>query len=95
MIAGAINSCVKNKTGLKIFVSGGGMHNPLLMQHIKDQLNDCSFHTTAELGIDPDAKEAVLFAILANECVCGDPAVLGDQVEGAPAVSMGKISFPC
>ena len=93
MIVDAINACVKNRSGTKILVSGGGMHNSLLMQHLEEQLSNCSFHTTEELGINPDAKEAVLFAILANECVCGDPSLLG-QVEGIPAVSMGKISFP-
>ena len=93
-ITDAINSCVKNRSGAKVFVSGGGLHNPLLMRRLAEQLNDCSFHTTAELGIDPDAKEAVLFAVLANECVCGDPSLMGDRVEGIPAVAMGKISFP-
>ncbi len=94
MIAEAITTSVKNKTGIKVFVSGGGMHNPLLMQHLQEQLRGYSFHTTAELGIDPGAKEAVLFAVLANECVCGDPSIFGDQQQGIPAVSMGKISFP-
>jgi len=94
MIVDAINACVKNKTGVKVFVSGGGMHNPLLMQHIKDQLPGFIFESTAELGINPDAKEAILFAILANECVCGNPSLLRDQAEEILAVSMGKISFP-
>lgn len=82
-ITDAITACLKDTTAVKVFISGGGIHNPLLMQHIKEQLAGCSFHSTNELGIDPDAKEAVLFAILANECVCG---IL--------PLSMGKISFP-
>ena len=94
MIAEAIVACVKHTSDVKIFVSGGGMRNPLLMQHLEKQLGACSFHTTAELGIDPGAKEAVLFAILANECVCGDPALPVGQFEDVPSVSMGKISFP-
>lgn len=92
MIVTAINKCVENKSGLKIFSSGGGMHNPLLMVHLKKQLPACSFRTTAELGIEPGAKEAVLFAILANECVCGDNTVFKNA--RTPAVAMGKISFP-
>ena len=70
------------------------MHNPLLMQHIKSQLPNCTFFTTADLEINPDAKEAVLFALLANECVSGDVSIFGSGTEGMPAVSMGKISFP-
>ena len=94
MIADAIQHCTKNKTGIKIFSSGGGMHNPLLMEHLREQLSSCSFHTTELLGINPDAKEAVLFAVLANECICGDPSTFGQGAKGIPPISMGKISFP-
>ncbi|MEP7254818.1 MAG: anhydro-N-acetylmuramic acid kinase [Ferruginibacter sp.] len=83
----------KNKP-CRIFTSGGGMHNPLLIQHLKEALPGFSFSTTAELNIDPDAKEAVLFAVLANECICGDGSYLKKGVDGMPVVSMGKISFP-
>jgi anhydro-N-acetylmuramic acid kinase len=49
------------------------------------------FKTTDDLNIHPDAKEAVLFAILANEALCGGETNFG---KGVPSVSMGKISFP-
>ena len=94
MIAAAIKHQLKEKAGCRIFGSGGGIHNPLLMKHLQRHLPGCSFHSTAELGIDPGAKEAVLFAILANECICGDPSLSMKLPEGIPAVSMGKISFP-
>jgi anhydro-N-acetylmuramic acid kinase len=93
-IADAIKKTGKDLSGLAIYSSGGGMHNSLLMQHIRSQLPGCKFYTTADLEIDPDAKEAVLFALLANECVCGDPSTYGRGTTGMPAVSMGKISFP-
>lgn len=94
IIVEAIKKSYKGKHSFSIYTSGGGMHNPLLMQHIKTQLPDCKFYTTAELAIDPDAKEAVLFAVLANECICGDTATYEKGTAGVPAVSMGKISFP-
>jgi anhydro-N-acetylmuramic acid kinase len=93
-IVEALKKSFKKETSFSIYASGGGMHNPLLMQHIKTQLADCKFYTTADLAIDPDAKEAVLFAVLANECICGDTATYGKGTAGIPAVSMGKISFP-
>ena len=83
----------KNKT-YKIFTSGGGMHNPLLIQHLKEALPGFSFSTTLDLNINPDAKEAVLFAVLANETVSGNGNYLQKGILGMPAVSMGKISFP-
>ena len=74
-----------------VYSSGGGMHNPLLMQHLKQQLPKVSFKNTNELFINPDAKEAVLFAVLANECIVGGNTVLGNGISN---VTMGKISFP-
>lgn len=94
MIVAAIKDCVKNKTGINIFGSGGGIHNPLLMQHLQDQLPGYTFLSTAETGINPDAKEAVLFALLANECVCSNVSSSEIKSPGIPAVTMGKISFP-
>jgi anhydro-N-acetylmuramic acid kinase len=82
------------KENLYIYSSGGGMHNPLLMQHIQTQLPGSKFYTTTDLQIDPDAKEAVLFAVLANECICGNEPAFGNGSAGIPAVSMGKVSFP-
>jgi anhydro-N-acetylmuramic acid kinase len=77
----------------KIYMSGGGMHNPLLVQWLKELLPEIEFRKTNDLGINGDAKEAVLFAILANECVAGNNTNFGNR-EGVPSVSMGKISFP-
>jgi anhydro-N-acetylmuramic acid kinase len=77
----------------KIFMSGGGMHNPLLVEHLKDLLPTAEFSTTAELQINPDAKEAVLFALLANETLAGNPINFGNR-EGVPSVCMGKICLP-
>lgn len=90
MIVDAINRNIKTDNFI-IFSSGGGMHNPLLMQHIKEQLPRTIFKTTNDLNIHPDAKEAVLFAVLANEALCGGETDFGNAV---PSISMGKISLP-
>jgi hypothetical protein len=45
------------------------------------------------LGIDPDAKEAILFALLANEAVAGTPLFAGGHATKIP-ITMGKMSFP-
>lgn len=79
---------------LSIYSSGGGMHNPMIMQYIQSCLPDSIFFTTNALHIHPDAKEAVLFAVLANEHVAGGALEIGGGKAGIPAVTMGKISFP-
>lgn len=77
----------------KVIMSGGGMHNPLLVQLLKEGLPNAEFSTTADLAINPDAKEAVLFALLANETLAGKPIDFGLR-EGVPSVCMGKICLP-
>jgi len=88
-----LKSTDKNKAYI-VFTSGGGIHNSLLMQHLRQSLPGFIFADTAALNINPDAKEAVLFAVLANECICGEGNYLQQNIKGMPAVSMGKISFP-
>ncbi|PWK28916.1 anhydro-N-acetylmuramic acid kinase [Arcicella aurantiaca] len=95
-IAEAINFTINNTSydlkDFRIYMSGGGMHNPLLVEWLKELL-PCEFLKTNDLGISGDAKEAVLFAILANETVSGGESDFGSR-RGIPSVSMGKISFP-
>jgi anhydro-N-acetylmuramic acid kinase len=66
-----------------IYASGGGIHNAYIMQQLQSLCPNASFKNLETLGVHPDAKEAVLFAILANEAVAG-----------SPTLSMGKVSFP-
>lgn len=93
MIVGAIVGQSELISDPVIYASGGGAHNPLLMQNIQTQLPSIELKTTAALGIDPDAKEAVLFALLGNETLCGQRSDFGNAREGIPSVTMGKISF--
>jgi anhydro-N-acetylmuramic acid kinase len=73
--------------------SGGGMHNPVLTGAIRAHFPSSAFAATDELGIPGDAKEAVLFAILANEAVAGGMVDFGSRGK-VPSVSMGKICWP-
>jgi anhydro-N-acetylmuramic acid kinase len=95
IIANAINDCAANLGEFSVYASGGGIHNPLLMEHIISLCPRISaIQDTGKLGINPDAKEAVLFAILANECLVGGQQPFGNAAQGIPNVTMGKISFP-
>jgi anhydro-N-acetylmuramic acid kinase len=95
-IAEAIQFVVKNSSGtledFKIYMSGGGTNNPLLVKWLQELL-PVEFQKSDDLGILSDAKEAVLFAILANETVAGGDYNFGTN-KGIPSVTMGKISFP-
>lgn len=93
-ICEALKQVIGKKKGVKIYVSGGGIYNPMLMDYIREQMKQASVLSTAEKNIHPDAKEAVLFALLANEAVAGNAETFEQGGSGFPAVSMGKISFP-
>jgi anhydro-N-acetylmuramic acid kinase len=92
-IATAIKKVIKNKKSFRLFLSGGGAHNPLMIQWVKELLPSVQFLTMDDLGFSGDAKEAVLFAVLANEALAGGKLHFGSRSR-VPSVSMGKISFP-
>ncbi|MDB5132610.1 MAG: anhydro-N-acetylmuramic acid kinase [Mucilaginibacter sp.] len=75
---------------IKIFTSGGGGKNIYIIKYLKKALSNTTIEDTSSLGIDPDAKEAILFALLGNEALSGEPIAIGNN----PAVLMGKFSFP-
>jgi anhydro-N-acetylmuramic acid kinase len=88
----AINNTKKDIKNFTVYLSGGGMHNPLLIGWLKELL-PCKLSNTDAIGISGNAKEAVLFAVLANETVSGGKTDFGKH-QGIPSVSLGKISFP-
>ncbi|WP_343668062.1 anhydro-N-acetylmuramic acid kinase [Chitinophaga sp.] len=91
-ITDALLSVLDANKSYAVYMSGGGAHNPLLVELIKARMPHLKIKTTSELGIAGDAKEAVLFAILANEAVMGEGINFGKP--GMPAITMGKYSFP-
>jgi anhydro-N-acetylmuramic acid kinase len=81
----------------EVVVTGGGARNPTLMGRLRALLDPLPVVDGAALGIDPDAKEAVAFALLAWAHLRGIPAnvpeatgalgprVLGSLTPGAAA----------
>ena len=92
-IVDAIHMHVPSTDEYTIYTSGGGMHNTLVIEHIQSLLPHITIKSSQAIGIHPDAKEAILFAILANEAVAGEPMYAGGNATKIP-VTMGKISFP-
>lgn len=93
--AESIATAIRAVTGerrLKVYMSGGGASNPLLVHNLRQLLKNVTFEKTDTLGVPADAKEAVLFAVLANETVSGRPVDFGRKE--MPSVTFGKISFP-
>ena len=76
-----------------VYVSGGGSKNPVIMARLA-QLLPFRVCESDELGMPSAAKEAVLFALLANETIMDAGASKVRRLGDSPWVTMGKISLP-
>lgn len=92
-IARQLNGLAEKLGDIKVYASGGGIHNPLLMARIRAYCSaGIELNSLQQLGINPDAKEAVLFALLANDTLAGSTSSETGHL-GMPGVTMGKVSF--
>jgi anhydro-N-acetylmuramic acid kinase len=77
----------------EIIAAGGGTHNPQIMAHIAAFLPGRRLTTTAEFGIDVDAKEAIAFAILAHRTWRRKTGNLPAATGARRAVVLGKVTY--
>lgn len=77
----------------EVYVSGGGALNSTLMRHLGELVSPVPVRTTDALGIDPKAKEAIAFAVLANEMLFGNPGNIPTATGAAGPRLLGKITF--
>lgn len=78
----------------RVIVSGGGVHNDTLMRMLSDAFAPIPIESIAEHGVDPDAKEALCFAVLAHETVHGVPTSLPSVTGAERAAVLGSVSIP-
>ena len=78
-----------------IILSGGGIHHPILVAEIKSLFPDSKVNLFSEVvSISEDAKEAVTFAILAYQRICGVKTNCPEITGARQSVSLGKIALP-
>jgi len=65
----------------RLVVCGGGVHNPILVEALKRAVN-MDVDSSADHGVDPDAREALGFALLAVRFVLGIPST-SERATGA------------
>jgi anhydro-N-acetylmuramic acid kinase len=78
----------------ELIVAGGGARNPVLMNRIRTLANGISIRRSDEVGIPSDAREAMIFAVLADMTLRGEPAYLPPVTGAAVPKLLGKLSFP-
>lgn len=75
-----------------LIASGGGVHHPLLMADLAEELPGWSVNTSQILGIDPDFKEALLMAVLAAARVKGIPGNMSGVTGAREQVVLGQVT---
>jgi anhydro-N-acetylmuramic acid kinase len=83
-----------NHTIDHVVCGGGGIKNAALMKRIRQGFGDIPVYQCDQFGIPFNAREAIAFAILGNETVCGTPSNV-PQATGAKQLRiLGNITFP-
>ncbi len=77
----------------QVVVSGGGLKNLTVMRHLKQLFFPVPVTSVADYGIDPDEKEALLFAVLANERLAGGASNVPRATGAKWPVCLGKIAL--
>lgn len=77
----------------RLVVGGGGSRNPTLLGFLRQALPQCKVQIQEDLGLDSDAKEAVAFAILANEALFASANNAPSATGARHPVVMGRINL--
>jgi anhydro-N-acetylmuramic acid kinase len=92
-VAGALQRFVvpRGRPGT-LFVSGGGVRNRTLMRALEQRLAGLPLEPLAALGVPPEAKEALAFAFLAHQTLCGLPGNVPSATGAAHPAVLGHIT---
>ena len=77
-----------------LYVSGGGVHNQTMLRRLGEALVDTAVEPVDNSGISSDAKEAIAFAILANEALHGGYGNLPSATGASVRKILGKFVCP-
>jgi anhydro-N-acetylmuramic acid kinase len=87
------SSIARYPQATEVIVSGGGAHNLYMMERLQASMRP-KLTTSAEFGIDVDAKEAILFAVLAYQTYHRRPGNIPSATGARKPVILGKVSRP-
>ncbi|PFB96340.1 anhydro-N-acetylmuramic acid kinase [Bacillus cereus] len=80
----------------EVFLGGGGSYNRTLVEMIRYGLKDekCDIFIQEDIGYSSEAKEAIAFAILANETYHRNPSNVPSATGAKKSVVLGNTTFP-
>ncbi len=78
----------------ELLVSGGGVRNRFLMTKLADAFSPINVYSSSDVDMEPDAKEAVSFAVLAHETANGRPTNVPKVTGASTPTILGVWAFP-
>ncbi len=87
---------IRNEAELdELLISGGGANNKELTRKIHERFGpSVDVKVIDEIGVTADAKEAICFAVLANETISGNTANIPRSTGAEKATILGQICLP-
>ncbi|MBN8192800.1 anhydro-N-acetylmuramic acid kinase [Bacillus sp. NTK074B] len=76
----------------EVIIGGGGSYNGTLFCMIRELLHEVKIIIQEDIGFSSDAKEAIAFAILANETLHGNPGNVPGATGASKPVILGSIT---
>ena len=85
----------------KLYIAGGGSANPVMMARLQERLTHCQVLSMQVLGIDPRAKEGLMFALIGYLALNGQPGQIpsctganGERILGSLTPGKGAFVLP-
>ncbi len=78
----------------QLLVAGGGVHNNYLMRRMKELLPSLEVVSSAKLGLNPDARESLCFALFAHEFLNGQATNCMSATGANRPVIQGSLAIP-
>ncbi len=78
----------------EVLASGGGIHNKAIMRSLARHFAPAAVKPIETIGVSSDAKEAVFFAVFANETIAELPSNVPSVTGARKPVILGKICLP-
>ncbi len=76
----------------EVIIGGGGRHNPVMINMLKELVPSAKILAHEDIGIDSDFKEALVFAILAYETIHNRVGTLPSLTGASHATVLGQVT---
>lgn len=76
----------------EVIIGGGGSYNGTLLRMMRELLPELKILIQEDIGYSSDAKEAIAFALLANETLHGNPSNVPGATGASKSVILGTIT---